>query len=153
MNREWLIESATALKQVNPNVVAEYVQVSEMAVAAVNEALLGRPDIVELIGKNNIQMMKDNHSNHARFIASILNHYQPVVFVDTVLWVFRAYRSRGFVSTYWAAQLNAWITVLKEMLQPESYSEVFQYYNWMLVNIPQFIAVTEAQNGSSHYQD
>lgn len=153
MGRESLIESASALRQVNSEVADEYVQVSEMAVAAVNEALLGRPDIIELIGRNNIQMMKDNHSNHARFIASILKHYQPEVLVDTVLWVFRAYRSRGFVSTYWAAQLNAWITVLKSVLQPETYTQIVLYYNWMLINIPQFEAVSEAQDGSSHFQD
>ncbi len=149
MNREWLIESASDLKQVRPQVVITYGETSDKLVAAVNESLLNRADLTELIGKNNIQMMKDNHANHARFMLSIMKHYQPDVFVDTVLWVFRAYRSRGFASTYWAAQLNAWTNALKEMLSPNDYAEIFPYYNWLIINIPIFVSVSDAQLTSS----
>lgn len=151
MNREWLIESASDLKQVRPQVVITYGEISDKLVAAVNESLLNRADLPDLIGKNNIQMMMDNHANHARFMVSIMKHYNADVFVDTVLWVFRAYRSHGFASTYWAAQLNAWTTALKALLQPDYYSEIYPYYNWLLVNIPIFVSVSDAQLTSPKY--
>ncbi len=36
-----------------------------------------RPDIESLVGANNIDMMKDNHANHVRFIASLLKNHDP----------------------------------------------------------------------------
>ncbi len=149
MNREWLIKSAKELKQLKPQVATVYSQHTDKLVAIVNELLLQRADLTELIGKNNIQMMKDNHANHARFMLSIMKHYQPEVFVDTILWVFRAYRSRGFASTYWAAQLNAWTNALNEILSPNDYAEIFPYYNWLIINIPIFVSVSDAQQTSS----
>lgn len=95
--------------------------------------------------------MKDNHANHVRFIASILKNYNPDVLVDTVLWVFRAYRSHGFTTNYWAAQLNAWITILKETLTPESYKEVYFYYEWMQINIPTFVILSDEKLDASNY--
>ncbi len=87
--------------------------------------------------------MKDNHANHVRFIASILRNHNPEILVDTVLWVFRAYRSRGFSSNYWAAQLNTWIEIIKEELSTETYHQVFPLYEWMQLNIPTFVKLSD----------
>jgi hypothetical protein len=88
-------------------------------------------------------MMKDNHANHVRFIGSLLKNYNHDVLVDTVLWVFRAYRSHGFTTNYWAAQLNSWIIVIKAVLTSQSFVEVYPYYEWMQVNIPLFVKVSD----------
>ena len=85
---------------------------AEIIINLINEKMIGRRDIEILIGKTNIEMMKDNHANHVRFIASLLQNYNPEVFVVTVLWVFRAYRTHGFKSNYWAAQLNSFIEMI-----------------------------------------
>ena len=103
-----------------------------------------REDIDALVGAHNIQMMKDNHANHARFMESVFNAYEPAVLVDTVLWVFRAYRSRHFSSTYWAAQMNTWIQIYKEQLSEQCYKEILPFYKWMQVNIPIFNNLAEA---------
>ncbi|HOO85572.1 MAG TPA: hypothetical protein PLS94_13460 [Prolixibacteraceae bacterium] len=105
--------------------------------------MLARPDVLTMVGESNIEMMKDNHANHARFLESIFKKHQPEVLVDTVLWVFRAYRSRSFASTYWAAQLNTWIEIYRKELSPECFSEVYPYYNWMQINIPIFNKLAE----------
>lgn len=107
-------------------------------ISRMNDIFLSRTDLSALIGDNNIDMMKDNHANHARFIASILKHHDPEVLVETILWVFRAYRSHGFSSNYWAAQLNSWIMVIKQELSQTCFEEVYPYYEWMQINIPQF---------------
>jgi hypothetical protein len=143
MDRKALLDTAKKLKQVSEKTFAEYQENAEKLINKMNTLMLKRPDLENLIGINNTQMMKDNHANHVRFIASILKEYNPDVLVDTVLWVFRAYRSHGFASNYWAAQLNGWISILKEVLLPESYQEVCPYYEWMQINIPTFVIISD----------
>jgi hypothetical protein len=63
--------------------------------------------------------------------------------VDTVLWVFRAYRSHGFQLTYWPAQLETWIRILKEDLSPDSFSEVYPFYRWLLLHQASFVALSD----------
>mgnify|MGYP000061172776 CR=1 FL=1 len=143
MNKDHLLETARALKQVNRETAEEYSQKSDELIARINKRMSEKPEIKKLVGEDNLSMMKDNHANHVRFIASILKNYNPEVFVDTVLWVFRAYRSHGFTANYWASQLNTWIEILKEVLMPESFEEVYPYYEWMQVNIPVFVKLTD----------
>jgi hypothetical protein len=150
MDKNYLLETAMQLKQVSVKAAEEYYQNTEKLITEMNTLMLERPDIESLVGTNNINMMKDNHSNHARFIASILNNYNHDVLVDTVLWVFRAYRSHGFTTNYWAAQLNTWIIVIKEALTPESFVEVYPYYEWMQVNIPLFVKVSDEKLEASN---
>jgi hypothetical protein len=143
MDKKYLLETARQLKQVSVKTAEEYHQNAEKLTAMMNSLMLERTDLEDLVGANNISMMKDNHANHIRFIASILKNYNPDVLVDTVLWVFRAYRSHGFTTNYWAAQLNTWIVVMKEVLNRDTFIEVYPYYEWMQVNIPQFVKVSD----------
>jgi len=134
-----------ALKDISipPEAAVEYgLKASRMA-GAVTERMLARPDLDALIGKNNAEMMKDNHANHARFIESVLRNFDAATLTDTVLWVFRAYRSRGFHDNYWAAQLNLWHAVMKENLSEETLRAVLPIYNWMQVNIPGFVVLAD----------
>jgi len=143
MDKNFLLETAQQLKQVNVKTADEYHQKAEQLISKMNTIMLERPDIESLVGANNINMMKDNHSNHVRFITSILKNHNSDVLVDTVLWVFRAYRSHGFTTNYWAAQLNNWIIIIKDVLTPECFVEVYPYYEWMQINIPIFVKVSD----------
>ena len=153
MERSALLKSAMKIQPASPVSANEYQENIEQMVVKMNSYMQGREDILDLIGKKNLAMMRDNHANHARFIGSILANYNPEVLVDTVLWVFRAYRSRGFSSNYWAAQLNAWIMILKETLNTDAYKEIYPYYEWMQINIPYFVELSEVDlglNSSEH---
>ena len=143
MDKNYLLETANRLKQVSIETSSEYSKKAELLTAKMNITMLERPDLENLVGIDNIDMMKDNHANHVRFIASILQNHNPDVLVDTVLWVFRAYRSHGFKTNYWAAQLNTWILVIKDVLTAECYAEVYPYYEWLQINIPTFVKVSD----------
>ena len=136
--KKHLITTAAQLKQVSRASIEEYSMKKDALVALINQKMESRQDLIGLVGSGNVEMMKDNHANHARFMESIFTQYSSEVLVDTVLWVFRAYRSRNFSSTYWAAQLNTWIEIYKKELSPECYKEIYPYYNWMQINIPIF---------------
>jgi hypothetical protein len=103
MTKSDLLKTAQEINQVSKELADEFSSKRDMLVELMNRKMLKRLDIKEMVGENNLDMMKDNHANHARFLESIFISYSPEVLVDTVLWVFRAYRSRNFSSTYWAA--------------------------------------------------
>ena len=143
MDRNYLLKTAASLKPVGAVSAVEYKHKTEQLVAQMNILMLNKPDVEILIGKDNKSMMQDNHANHARFMYSVFSNYNPEVLVETVLWVFRAYRSHGFTTNYWATQFNTWINLLKEVLTPESYSEIYPYYEWMQINIPVFVKISD----------
>jgi hypothetical protein len=150
MDRNDLILTAQKLTQVNEDHASEFSSKIEHLVDIMNQKMAARADILDLVGANNLGLMKDNHANHARFLESIFCQYSPETLVDTVLWVFRAYRSRNFASTYWAAQLNAWIEIYKKELSTDCYNAVYPYYNWMQINIPHFVKLSDEVLESRH---
>jgi hypothetical protein len=109
MEKENLIKSASLLKQPGAEAYREISKKREMLAGEINEQFKQRTDLLQMIGEGNIDMMMDNHRNHIRFMVSLFGDYHPEVLVETVLWVFRAYRSHGFKLTYWPAQLDMWV--------------------------------------------
>lgn len=145
MKKDYLYEKAHGLKTLSPACIKEIEDKKANLLDKINKKMLDRKDIQDMVGEKNIEIMKDNHSNHLLFMLSIFKEHQPRILVDTILWVFRAYRSRGFKSTYWAAQLNSWMDIYKAELSEKSYSEVFPYYEYMLINIPSFVQISELE--------
>ena len=84
MDEKNLLESAQKLKEVTSSSVREYADKSELLVSKMNSVMSKRRDILDLIGEKNMDMMLDNHANHARFMVSIFTSYSPEVFVETV---------------------------------------------------------------------
>ena len=150
MDREQLVKSANELKSVSNSSSKEYSDKIAIIVSRTDELLMARDDLDKLVGSNNLSMMKDNHANHARFISTIIANHNSEVLVDTILWVFNAYQNHGFASNYWAAQLNTWITVIKESLSQESFDEIYPLYLWMQVNIPSFVEVSKQIVNNPH---
>lgn len=146
MNKSYLLKTAGELKSVSQKASDEYQTKSDELISRMNEIMLNRSDIVSLVGAKNLDMMKDNHANHVRFISSIIKNYHSEVMVDTVLWVFNAYQSHGFNSQYWAAQLNTWMKIMHDVFTKETYTEVLPFYEWMQVNIPTFVKVSKEIN-------
>lgn len=143
MTRDDLIQTASTLKTPPPEAIVEYTALRDRLAAEMNIRLGARPDLDSLIGPGNRRMMEDNHRNHARFMESLFRHYSPQVFVETILWVFRTYRAHDFQLTYWPAQLDTWVEVLRENLSAESFRAIEPFYLWMIVNQPTFAALTD----------
>ncbi len=132
-----LLETASALEAPPAPAVEEFNKKHEQLAAMGNLIMNQRPDLEKLVGEGNWSMAEDNNRNFARFMASLFIEYNPEIFLNTVLWVFRAYRSHGFQTLYWAANLNIWMHILKKELTPESFTALFPFYNWLIVNIPE----------------
>jgi hypothetical protein len=147
MTREDLLKSASALTPPPSAAAEEYGRMRERLAAEINRIMTSRPDAAFLSG-GNLAMMEDNHRNHARFMASLFTAWDPGVLVDTVLWVFRAYRSHGFPLTYWPAQLDTWAETLKRELSAEGFRSIYPVYHWMIVHQPAFVALSDRELAS-----
>lgn len=143
MKKEDLLKSAAKLKQPSTKATTEFAARADVMTTILNERFSKRDDITQLIGEGNIEMMYDNHRNHMRFMISLFNGYNPDIFTETVLWVFRAYRSHGFNLTYWPAQLDNWVDIFKKELSPECLKQIYPFYDWMIVNNPQFAIISD----------
>jgi hypothetical protein len=143
MNKAELLMSAGAMLQPSVNAANEYEEKREFLANEMNRKMKNRTDLFFLIGEGNTEMMEDNHRNHARFLSSIFFNYQPQILVETVIWVFRAYRSHGFNLSYWPAQLSQWVELLKVQLSTETFNEIYPFYNWLIVNQPLFVIASD----------
>ena len=143
MDKEKLLRSASELKQPSSKAVAEFSSKADEMTNILNDRFTNRKDINQLIGEGNLDMMCDNHRNQMRFMISLFNDYNPGVFAETVLWVFRAYRSHGFNLTYWPAQLDNWVEIFKNELSKECFNEIYPFYNWMIINNPLFASISD----------
>lgn len=142
MNKQYLMDEAAQLLAPSTEAANEYTKKQERLVAELNQLFSERSDLEQLIGNGNQAMMEDNHRNHGRFMASFLSSFNPEVLVETVLWVFSAYRNHGFQLTYWPAQLDFWLLLMKRELSPKAYQEIEPVYRFMLFHQPTFAALT-----------
>ena len=143
VTRDDLVVSAGILAQPSRQAAEEYGSRSDGFAEEMNRIMGERPDMAFMVGGNRA-MMEDNHRNHARFMETLFCAYNPAVLVDTVLWVFRAYRSHGFQLTYWPAQLDTWVGVLRRELSPQAFAEIYPFYHWMIINQPAFALLSDS---------
>ena len=141
--KERLLASASALIQPPASAAAEFAAQSQQLAEMGNRAIAGREDFDKLVGRGNQAMAEDNNRNFARFMTSLFKDFSPEVLVETVLWVFRAYRSHGFQSTYWAVNLNIWADMIQRELSEESQAAIAPYYDWLIINIPIFTKLSD----------
>lgn len=142
---EQLLESAGRLVQPEGSCAGEFSSKRDQLAAMGNQIMAQRPDLEALVGKGNAPMAEDNNRNFARFMESMFSSYDPAVLVETVLWVFRTYRSHGFQTTYWEVNLTTWIEMLKKELSAQAFEAVYPFYNWLKVNVPVFTQLTDNQ--------
>ncbi|MBI9074843.1 MAG: hypothetical protein JEZ02_05455 [Desulfatibacillum sp.] len=145
--KERLVNTASELVQPSQSAVQAFSQKRDQLSAKGNQIMGERQDLEKLLGPGNVRMAEDNNRNFARFMESMFLEYDPKVLVETVLWVFRAYRSHGFQTTYWAANLNIWVGMINQELPRETFEAIYPFYNWLIVNIPIFVKLTEENCG------
>lgn len=143
MTREQLVESASSLKAPAPEALKEFSSKRERLAALVNQAMGARPDLEKLVGSDGRRMSEDNNRNFSLFMESLMAAYNPEVLTDTALWVFRAYRSHGFNTIYWPANLSTWVQTLKAELSDQAFEEIFPFYAWLISHVPVFAKLTD----------
>jgi len=145
MTRDELVATACELRQPSAATAEEYESKLDACAAGLNARMAAREDLDRLIGAGNKAMMEDNSRNFCRFMSSVFRHYQPETLVDTALWVFRAYRSHGFHLSFWPANIDTAMAAVEATITPEAFKEVRPFYQWLVVNVPSFTAISDKE--------
>lgn len=145
MNVDYLRKSAARLQQPSGEAADAFERECAAIAEKLSQSVLARPDIEELIGEGNTEMMKDNSRNMMRFMLAMFRGYEPEVLVQTVLWVFRAYRGHGFKPLYWAANLNTAVEHLHAQLGDDAFQEIEPFFSWLVTHLPVFTRLTDRE--------
>lgn len=113
--------------------------------AELTAILSRREDLEDLIGPGNLSVMEMNHANHFRYMISTAALFDPKSFVETVIWVFRTYRARGFSVRYWEVMLPEAMNILHRHMGDDYQQGLGPYYEWLLANIPAFAELSETE--------
>ncbi|WP_319371802.1 cobalamin-dependent protein [uncultured Ilyobacter sp.] len=110
---------------------AEYEKNIPTMTESVNSIMTKINSTENLIGDNPLSVMHDNHIHHSKFMANIfkLNDYE--LLNNTLKWVLNSYVSRGFKSKYFQIELDTWISVIRDTLEPNYSSGIIKIYQWM----------------------
>ena len=140
-----LFEQGRELPQVSLAAALEYQNQMEPMRWQVDTALSERPDIMSLIGRSPLEMMKANHRYHVQFMATVfrLNAYNLLPRI--MVWVYRSYHSHGFSYDYFPVELAAWKKAVSAQLGLEAAAEVNRIYQWMLDRHPEVIRLAESE--------
>jgi methanogenic corrinoid protein MtbC1 len=133
-----LLQQANRMVFVPEAVSALYLYHGEAMLEQVNNILLERPDLSELLGGNPQQMMFDNHRYHFEFMANVFEFQGYDMLVRTVPWVYRAYFNHGFSADYFVTELEAWVSVIKQILADEG-NTIVAVYEFLLDNHEVFV--------------
>ena len=98
---QWAAERfQVALSAVDDDSAERFVEATPMLVSSVNRLICSRDDIAKLIGGNDTSVVQTNHANHAHFMSSQFYLRSAQTVMQTIDWVYRSYRERGFSERY-----------------------------------------------------
>jgi hypothetical protein len=143
MNREQVIGSAQKLLPPSAEATADFAAKQDAVAAELSRRMLARPDLERLIGADNQAMLENNSRNMLRFMASLFRAFEPLVLTETALWAFTSYRAHGFRVSYWPANLDTTVEILKEELSADSFAGVYPSFEWLITSIPAFTQLSE----------
>jgi hypothetical protein len=145
LSKTGLIESARALAEASPRAARAFEGVVDACAADLTRSMKLVPELENIIGEGNLDVMETNHGNHFRYMCSASALFDPTSFVETVLWVLRAYRARGFSVRYWNVMLPKALETLRAHLGPSDYEEIRPFYEWLLDSMPAFVRLSETE--------
>lgn len=101
-----------------------------------------REDFIALIGEHNESLAEAKHSHHFRYIATLASLYDPISFVENVIWGLRTYMSKGFSPLYWDVMVPEAKSIAVSQLPHSAGEEISRIYDWLIHTMPQCLIVS-----------
>jgi hypothetical protein len=84
-----------------------------------------------------------------RFMDRMFHACEPEVLVQTALWVFRADRAHGLQTSYWPANLDTFVEIVRVRMSATAFVQLYPFLHWLIVNIPSFVQLSDARRDGS----
>ncbi|MFO7982255.1 MAG: cobalamin-dependent protein [Desulfuromonadales bacterium] len=138
--------SLEKLSPVPAEAAQAYGQFEDQLVEQMNRAMAAEPDIQRLIGGVPLEVMYQNHRNHASFMQNIFFFNQTSLLAATIPWVYHSYHAHGFSYDYFRVALGHWLTFSAKVLEGQIGGEaILAIYQWMRDHHDEFIAQAETE--------
>ncbi len=133
MNKSELSEIfRIALHEISDQARLEFTDKSRDLIHFLDTTIENRDDVDVLLGGRPMELLQQNHVNHAKFMSSIFALKSGSGFVETVIWVYRAYRGRGISADYFPIALEAWKQGVNKFLSPDNVNGISNVYSLMI---------------------
>lgn len=141
-----IFEQTTTMKPVSNEAAMHYGEKQAELVRRQNELMQSAPNLSELLGRLPLEIMFDNHRNHARFMSNVFrfNHYRLMARI--VVWVYRSFHARGFSFAYFQQALPYWQQAVRENLRENEADEINRVYQWIIDRHDDFVTLAKAQD-------
>lgn len=147
---EKILASCRELPGISPAAADAYADASAVLQCHINDQLVSNSKIFDLIGRNPLEMMRDNHRDHAALMSTVFKLNSFELMVRTFPWVYRAYHAKGFAYDYFLAELVAWQIAIREHLHSvEQKSEILAAYIWLVQHHEDMIKLSLSGEGLS----
>ena len=143
MNCDSLCKLATVLSRLPPAAAGDYLAAVDLLRQAVDAALQARPDLPALIGTegtDGIEAMDANHVNHARFMTSVFAQRDAAPLIDTMIYIYSSYISRGFSPNYFHIELECWAEAVTAHVPLGSAGAIGDVYRTMIDCYPALVS-------------
>jgi len=127
-----LIEGSKDVFEYEDIIATIYEEYTPGMLSDINEQMETLPNIVDLLGGNPIEMMRNNHENHVDFMRNVIKYRQLDLLVQTLPWVYKAYASQGVQHDYFLKELNIWCDVIKKHIPQDYQKPLLDIYGKMI---------------------
>ena len=149
---EELLNSSEKLPAISDSAAKAYDRRKGLLAAHVNRVMEKKKDLSQLIGGfENLEMMFDNHVNHAKIMTTVLYLNSYRLLASLLPWVYQTYNNHGFSYEYFPVELNAWKQSLQKGLPTEYTEEIIPLYDWLIRQHQKLIEISENLNKQRDY--
>lgn len=134
---------AQALEPIDSVAAVAYSQNLSRMVDTVNTTMQEYERLTDLIGPNPIEVMYDNHSNHAKSMLAQFRFHGARTLVGTLILMYRTYIERGFAPDYFLVELDAWMQAIDQYLDAHSAQSIKRVYQLMRDVHPQILLLAQ----------
>ncbi|MFW5980916.1 MAG: hypothetical protein ACOCRB_02710, partial [Halanaerobiaceae bacterium] len=109
----------------------------------VNDKLVNRKDIDELIGHNYLDKIFEYHEYHVQLMTQIFRTNNFTLLFNSIPRVYKKYKQLGFSYTYFQEDLKTWIPVNDNLLKPDNALSINEVYSSILENHYNFVDLVQ----------
>ena len=131
------------LPEVSREAVNDFIENKETLIRLVDDKLVSREDIEELIGNNHLDEIFEYHKYHYRLMAQFFKTNDFKLLFNLIPRIYKNYKQVDFSYDYFKEDLKTWIPVIDKFLKPDNVLSINEVYSRMLEKHQNFVALSQ----------